>query len=305
MNAVTDAKYLQAWAAVADVTPPQFKQLDLRLDRQTRSAWTYLKPSGRPCFSLSLLGELHKRDKHFLANRGQAWAEGEVFPVEFSILASADPNTYSVGGDLGLFLMLIKARDRASLLHYANACIEAIWQRLCHYGGQAVTISLVRGRALGGGFEAALASDVIIAEESATFGFPEILFNLFPGMGAYNLLSRRVGARKAEELMLSGDLYDAEQMAALGVVDLVVPDGEGEKATTDFMLKKRKHLNGMRGIYRCREFSSPITFEELARIAENWTDAALNLDDRDLRMMQRLIHAQMQQKEKAQAVQSA
>ena len=51
------------------------------------------------------------------------------------------------------------------------------------------TISLVQGDALGGGFEAALCGDIIIAEKQARFGFPEVLFNLFPGMGAYNSCS--------------------------------------------------------------------------------------------------------------------
>ena len=51
----------------------------------------------------------------------------------------------------------------------------------------------MQGECLGGGFEAALSSDVIVAEKSARFGFPEILFNLFPGMGAYSFLERKIG----------------------------------------------------------------------------------------------------------------
>lgn len=298
MNAITDVKYLQMHAEVTDASRPEYRQLEVRLEPHTNSVWTYMKPAGRPCFSLALLSEIQTRDEELIAQRGRASAEGENFTVEYCVGASVDSEVFSLGGDLGLFLMLIKARDRDSLLHYAKACIQVGWNRLCHYGGSAMTITLVRGRALGGGFEAALTSDIIIAEESATFGFPEILFNLFPGMGAYSLLSRRVGARKAEELMLSGELYTAEQMAQLGIVDLVVVDGRGEQATSDFMLENRKRANGMRGIYRCREFSNPVTFEELDKIAESWADAALNLDDRDLRMMQRLVRAQTQQQER-------
>ena len=64
---------------------------------------------------------------------------------------------------------------------------------MTNFGLPIVTISLVRGNALGGGFEIALSGDVIIAERSAMMGFPEILFNCFPGMGAFQTLSSRVG----------------------------------------------------------------------------------------------------------------
>ena len=80
----------------------------------------------------------------------------------------------------------------------------------------------MQGDALGGGFECALASDLIVAEERAQLGFPEILFNLFPGMGAYSLLSRRVGMKGAEKMILSARLYTAEELHELGVVDLLV-----------------------------------------------------------------------------------
>src|SRR3972149_4441233 len=66
------------------------------------------------------------------------------------------------------------------------------------------TISLVQGDALGGGFETALSSDVIIAEQSAAMGLPEVLFNLFPGMGAYSLLTRRIGRGGAAAPLLLG-----------------------------------------------------------------------------------------------------
>ncbi|WP_151448396.1 crotonase/enoyl-CoA hydratase family protein [Lacisediminimonas profundi] len=193
--------------------------------------------------------------------------------------------------------MLIKARDREALMHYARACVEPAWRRLCHYGGQATTISLVQGDALGGGFECALTSDIIIAEESVRMGFPEILFNLFPGMGAYSLLARRIGAVQAERMILGGELHEVGYLKELGLVDIVVPKGQGKEATEDFIRRHRRQSNGMRAMYRCREFTNPVSLEELISICEVWTDAALRLDDRDLRMMQRLVKAQVRQRE--------
>jgi DSF synthase len=64
---------------------------------------------------------------------------------------------------------------------YAKLCIDNVHARFCGYRRpRLTTISLVQGTALGGGFECALSSDVIVAEESARLGLPEILFNLFP-----------------------------------------------------------------------------------------------------------------------------
>jgi enoyl-CoA hydratase/carnithine racemase len=60
--------------------------------------------------------------------------------------------------------------------------------------------------------------DVIIAERGAKFGFPENIFGLFPGMGAYSLVARRVGAAFAEEMMLGGRIYTAEEMKDVGLV---------------------------------------------------------------------------------------
>ena len=96
----------------------------------------------------------------------------------------------------------------------------------------------MQGDALGGGFECALSSSVLIAEEDARMGFPEILFNLFPGMGAYSFLSRKVGRRITEELITSGAIYTARELYDLGVVDVITPTGTGEAAVESFV---RKH----------------------------------------------------------------
>src|SRR3712207_4090014 len=98
-----------------------------------------------------------------------------------------------------------------------------------------ITVALVQGDALGGGFECALAHDLIVAERSAKFGLPEVLFNLFPGMGAYSFLSRRIGRQAAERMILSGRVHTAEELHEMGLVDVLAPDGEGEEAVLDFV----------------------------------------------------------------------
>ena len=102
-----------------------------------------------------------------------------------------------------------------------------------------MTVALVQGDAIGGGFEAMLTNDVVIAERAAKFGLPEILFNLFPGMGAHSFLRRRVGERMARVLIEDGRSRSADEMRELGLVDVVCEPGEGEATLRQFVARPR------------------------------------------------------------------
>ena len=117
-----------------------------------------------------------------------------------------------------LFLDLIQSNDFNALLDYGCKCIDALYHNYIAHGLPIITMSLVQGACLGGGFEAAMSSDIVIAERNAQFGFPEIRFNLFPGMGAYSFLERRIGQRNAEAIISSGKIYSADEMLELGVI---------------------------------------------------------------------------------------
>lgn len=292
MNSLTDVKYLQPYRQT--IGKP-YKQLVVEYDPEMRAVWTYLNPTGTPCFNLGILNELIDNHKSFVANDGKALCEGNLEPIDYFVGASKTEHVFNYGGDLALFVLLIKSRDRQALLHYAKLCIECLYGRLSSYDTDAVTISLIQGDALGGGFESALSSNVIIAEEDSRMGFPEILFNLFPGMGAYSLLARRLGAKKAEEMILSGKIYGATELHQLGLVDVLVPVGQGENAVYEFMRTNNRRRNGMRAMYECRRHSNAVTLDELMKITEVWVDAALRLEDRDLKMMGRLVRSQQRQ----------
>ena len=145
---------------------------------------------------------------------------------------------------------------------------------------------------MGGGFECALATDVIVAERSATLSLPEVLFNLFPGMGALSFLARRVGLRKAEEIITSGQVFSAKEMYELGVVDELVEDGLGLESTRRLIMQRQRRSNSYRAMQQAKQHYQPVTLEELTNIVEVWVDAAMNLETRDLRMMARLVKAQ-------------
>ena len=84
-------------------------------------------------------------------------------------------------------------------------------------------VAAVTGYALGGGCELALAADLRIAAEDATFGQPEILLGIIPGAGGTQRLARLIGPSKAKDLIFTGRFVKADEALALGLVDKVVP----------------------------------------------------------------------------------
>ena len=128
-------------------------------------------------------------------------------------------------------------------------------------------------------------------------GLPEILFNLFPGNGAYSLLARRVGTKRAEEMILSGRVYTATQLHEIGVVDILAEDGAGESAVREYIRGNDRRRNGMQAMFECRRQLNPITYDELLNIANIWVDAALRVEEKDLRLMSRLGRSQIRRTE--------
>lgn len=267
-------------------------------DPELGALWAYMQPTGNPCFSLSLLNDIEALDARVQADGGTILVDGEVRPVHYYVYGSRTKSVFNFGGDLALFLILIKAREREALSHYARRCLDCLYPKIRNFGSPSlITISLVQGDALGGGFEAALSSDVIIAEESAVMGFPEILFNLMPGMGGYSLMARHAGRQLAEDLIASGRMLSARELHELGIVDVVAPDGEGERVTYEWMKRNDKRRNGLQAMYAARQQVFALERAELDAIAEIWIDAALRLGERDLKMMRRIVSAQLRRME--------
>jgi DSF synthase len=273
-------------------------QYETEFEPATGTVWGYFNPRGTACYSLGMLKDILAHDQQLVANQARVELGDVSHEVHYYVTGSRVPRVFNLGGDLALFVLLIKARDRDALAHYARLCIDNMYPRTQNFFSPTLTkIALVQGDALGGGFECVLASDVIVAEESAQMGFPEILFNLFPGMGAYSLLSRRIGMRAAEDLILSGRIVSAAKLHEIGVVDVLAKDGQGETAVRQWIATNARRRNGIQAAFRARRHVHPVTREELDAITQVWVDAAFRLGDRDLKMMGRIVRAQMRRTE--------
>lgn len=277
----------------------RYEQLEIRYDALRRAVWYYLDPRDRPCFNLDMLEELRQFQHRVGTVIRRAELQGETNPVHYTVLASKVPGIFNMGGDLKLFAKLIRSGNRQGLFQYAKACIDVLYPNSVNFDLPLTTITLVQGDALGGGFEAAISSNCIIAEEGAKWGLPEVLFNLIPGMGAYSFLIRRASPDLAERIIMTGQMLSSHEMLENKIIDKVVGRGEGEQAVLDFMDKHRKRSNAHIAMARVRRCVNPITYQELIKITKIWVDAALQLGDRDLLLIERLIQAQNRRTDKS------
>ncbi|MCX7309749.1 MAG: crotonase/enoyl-CoA hydratase family protein, partial [Afipia sp.] len=223
----------------------ELEQLEVSFEEQTGVLWTFMRPRGRPSYNLGLLEDFHAGQRGVVA----AFADRPT-DLRYLVLGSRTPGVFNLGGDLDYFLARIRERDRQALVAYGESCVRVLHRNLNTLGLPMITIGLAQGDAFGGGFETLLSFNVIIAERTAKFGFPESLFGLFPGMGAYSLLSRRIGAADAEEMMLSGRTYTANEMKDAGLVHAVVEPGQGIDAVRDHVERNKRRHAGARGVYR-------------------------------------------------------
>lgn len=269
-----------------------FRELTTRYDPEYGVVWTYMNPQPIPCFTPGILTDMRDYQAIVQSSGGVVATQGKLRSIDYLVLASKIPGVFNLGGDLNLFRQLIVDGERDKLFRYAKACIDVLYPNIVNYNLPITTVSLVQGDALGGGFEAALSSDLIVAEKSAQMGLPEVLFNLFPGMGAYSLIARRLGVKRAEEFILSGRIYTAEELHEIGLVDILAEDGEGEIALYDYIKKQSRRRNVLNALALVRQCYHPITYQELIDIARIWVDAAFRLQEKDLRMMSRLVRAQ-------------
>ena len=272
-----------------------FEQFTTRYDPEAAAIWCWMEPSPRPCINTDLMEEMLLLHERLVAVYRKP-APDMIWPFKHFIVASRIPGIFSLGGDLQLFRKHIVGKNREELRDYAYKCIDLLYNNIHNLDLPITTVSLVQGQALGGGFEMALSCDVIVAERSSELGFPEIIFNLFPGMGAYNLLSRRVGSALAERIILSGEKYSAAELFDMGIVDILAEDGEGEPAVEEYLKSYNQSHNTIRAMKKIRQIVHPVTRRTLLDIVDIWVEAAMDLSEKDLAKMGRLLYLQEVQK---------
>jgi enoyl-CoA hydratase/carnithine racemase len=150
--------------------------------------------------------------------------------VRCVVLASSHERTFSSGANLGGF-----AADEALVhKHFGTERFVSLFKLIGELGKP--TICKARGHVLAGALGIALACDLIVASEEASFGTPEINIGAFPFM-IMALIYRNVPRKKANELLLLGERWDAQSALTAGIVNRVVPDEELDVLVADWAAK--------------------------------------------------------------------
>jgi len=267
--------------------------------------WVWLQEHCPVKFTPQLLTELRAIQDSFATRISNEVKAHDPHRLCYQVFASKIPGIFSLGGDLALFRKFILAGDAPNLRLYAREAVDLVYLNAVNYEQPITTISLVQGQALGGGFEAALAANVIVAERQCKLGFPEIMFNMFPGMGAFQLLTRRLSAREAEKMILGGKTYSAEELYHLGLIDILANEDEGEAAVWQYIRHHSRHARGMGGFRNARQCAQPLDRLELYRMVDIWVETALTLSDSDLSVIDYLLQAQQRKQTNDAQVQAA
>ena len=269
-----------------------YDQLVTEFNEEEGVMWCFMNPHPRPCFNENILNDLNRFLQVVRNNISSDIHSGKAPSIKYVVFGSYRPGIFSLGGDLGLFVDCIRQNNREKLSNYMQLSIEVMYGIFTNMDVPMTTISLIRGNALGAGFEGALSCDYIISQEEVQLGFPEVLFNMFPGMGAYSFLARRLDPTRVERMILGGRIYSAKELFEKGLIDVLFMDSDGEDEVYAFIKKLKKNDNTRKAILEIRNRVNPVTFKEMLDIGEIWVDSAMRLTERELKTMARLMRSQ-------------
>ena len=183
----------------------------------------------------------------------QLASDGEVRVV---LLTGAGERAFAAGADIRELAAVGAGEGKAFSLRG-----QAVFRKIETLGKP--VIACVRGFALGGGCELAMACTLRIAAEDAKFGQPEVKLGVIPGYGGSQRLPRLVGRGAALKLLLTGAIIDAPEALRIGLVDEVVPAGE--------LLSRAESLAGEIAA------QAPLAIAETLRVVDEGLDVALDL----------------------------
>lgn len=265
------------------------REIELAYEPDIKTLWITITPEPKPVFTLPLLDSLVRVQ----AAIAELWSAPERYqraPIRFLAFRGRGP-FFTLGGDLDFYLDCLQKNDRQSLAEYARLGAEgAIWNSNC-LNGSVITLSTIHDKAMGGGIDAPRSCNVMIAEERATFCYPEVNFNHFP-ITAIAVLSRKMGQRAAEQLLISGEEVTAAQFMAMGGLEEVVADGTGEAWIRRYCAASLPTHSSRLALFTAFGRRAGDLREELTYLRQIWTDCMLRLTPAEISKLQRIVRAQ-------------
>lgn len=256
--------------------------LRVKIDEEYKILWVGIDLQDKLCYSISFLDNLtHVKELIVYLIKKEN--------IKYVCAYSLNKGVWNLGGDLEYFVSCIRNNNKKALKEYAYKCIDLVYNYNSNYEMDVISACIVQGNAYGGGFESALSGNYIIAEESARFSFPEVIFGTFPGMGAYSFLTKKVGFNKANEIINSNKTYTSKEIFDMGIIDKVCEDGMGvAQMNMDIIKGKLNELNNNPFKNICNKVSK----QELLDVVDVWIDKAFNLSETNLNRMIKIANFQ-------------
>ncbi|WP_108867842.1 enoyl-CoA hydratase-related protein [Aquimarina aquimarini] len=204
-------------------------------------------------------------------------------PVKFIVSTLGDNDLYSMRNDFSFLTNSIISKDKSALTLYGYLSVEAMYQIYNSFGLKALTVAFVEEDIFGGAFECALAHDLIVAEEQVEFSLQENkLFNMFPGMGAYSLLYRKLNTRDADVILTDRRAYKTKDLYDLGCLNKIVEKNNSIQMLFSYVETIKERFNFEYYHIQCKKSVFSLTKKELLNVTDLWIEACMNLDSSDL-----------------------
>lgn len=266
----------------------KLEQFEAVYDPEYRALWCILKATP-PVLTLTLLRNIRTLQD----NLARFFMENPKKSPKYIIWKSNHPEVFNLGLDHTHICDLIWNKDKIGLDEYIQLCIDVLYINLIKLEiFPLITISLIRGKAYGGGLEAALSCDIIVAEKDAKCCFPEIRYNLLPSIGTLKMLLRRYPLNIIKPILFEGKQIDLPSLLNLHIIDAIVEPGEGEKYINDKIQKIHKRQFLYASLYKAELKNILVTYDELEEFKHAWVKAAFELSPSNFRRLSRLAAAQ-------------
>ncbi len=174
--------------------------------------------------------------QQLLEELDKAFDELRVDPkVKVVVIASALPNVFIAGVDLKEMAQIQNPEEIMKIVEHGQAVFNKI-ENL-----QKPVLAAIQGVCVGGGQELVMACHIRIASDRTRFAQPEITLGIIPGFGGSQRLARIVGASRATELILTGDVITPQEALRIGLINHVVSDGALLKTAKEIARKIARH----------------------------------------------------------------
>jgi DSF synthase len=264
-------------------------QIKLSYESSLKILWLTIAPEPKPVFTLQLLTSVVAVQRAIVklwgGDRGY-----ERCPVRFLAFRGEGP-IFTLGGDLDFYLDCLASNNREAMHEYARVSVEGASLNASGLGGLAITISTIHAKAIGGGIDAPRSCNIMVAEEGASFCYPEVKFNHFP-ITAVAVLSRHMGPAEAKKMLMSGDEYDAAEFHRRGGLEAVVPAGTGQDWIRRYAAETLPMHAARTGLFSAFHKRAGDLGEELGYLASLWSDCMMRMPPSDISKLQRVAMAQ-------------